>query len=61
MQVGHTMGPPSDRSDAASRNAITPRRLRLDDTQPTEVPKFSRGYARTFPRNSGHNPASVRN
>lgn len=26
VEVGHTMGPPSERSHAASRNAITPRR-----------------------------------
>ena len=29
VEVGHTMGPPSERSHAASRNAITPRRSGL--------------------------------
>ena len=37
-----------------------PSTFRLDDRQPIEVPKFSRGYARTFPRNSGHNLDAAR-
>ena len=60
VEVGHTMGPLSERSHAASRNAITPRRLglttgnRLRYTSSTEAtPELFHGTRDTTPMHRG--------
>ena len=58
VEVGHTKRDPPPNVFMQPRNAITPRRSVLLDTQKTEVPQ-GRGYARTFPRN-GTNPTALR-
>ena len=48
VEVGHTMGPPSERSHAASRNAITPRRSGLTTANRLRYPSSTEATPELF-------------
>ena len=48
VEVGHTMGPPSERSHAASRNAITPRRSGLTTRNRLRYPSSAEATPELF-------------
>ena len=48
VEVGHTMGPPSERSHAASRNAITPRRSGLTTANRLRYPSSAEATPELF-------------
>ena len=62
VEVGHTMGPPSERSHAASRNAITPRRSGLTTANRLRYPSSTEATPELFhgTRDTTLHPGAVR-